>query len=70
MSENFDVFNTEEHYSILCTIVGDAIFNLHREGASVSQESIIKLLSQERRERDDKFEDKFYEMAIRVLSQS
>ncbi|MEN4768140.1 DUF2767 family protein [Duffyella gerundensis] len=69
MSDHFDAFNTGEHYGVLCTIVGDAIFNLHREGEAVSEASIIKRLAHERRNRNDKFEDKFYEMAIRVLSQ-
>ncbi|WP_130834667.1 DUF2767 family protein [[Erwinia] mediterraneensis] len=68
MSDHFDAFNTEENYAALCTILGDAVFNIHREGGSVSQETIVRRLSQERRDRNDKLEDKYYEAVIRVLS--
>ena len=67
MSNDFDAFNPEEHYAVLCTILGDAVFNLHRENKPVNIEQIVNRLSEERRRRDDKLEDEYYEAVIRVL---
>ncbi|WP_414163847.1 DUF2767 family protein [Superficieibacter sp. BNK-5] len=67
MSNKFDAFNPEEHYAVLCTILGDAVFNLHRENKPVTIAQIVSRLSEERRQRDDKLEDGYYEAVIRVL---
>lgn len=69
MSDQFDAFNTEENYGVLCTILGDAVFNLHREGSAITQENIVHRLAQERRDRKNKLEDKYYESVMRVLSE-
>ncbi|QKJ86276.1 DUF2767 family protein [Paramixta manurensis] len=69
MSDIFDAFNSEEHYGTLCKILGDAVFNLHREGGKITQQAIAARLSQERRDRDDRDEDKYYETIIRVLTE-
>ncbi len=69
MSNDFDALNTEEHYAVLCTILGDAVFNLHRENKPVTIAHIVNRLSEERRQRDNKLEDGYYESVIRVLSE-
>jgi len=69
MSNDFDAFNPEEHYAVLCTILGDAVFNLHRENKPVTIAHIVNRLSEERRQRDNKLEDGYYEAVIRVLSE-
>jgi len=69
MSNDFDAFNPEEHYAVLCTILGDAVFNLHRQNEPVTIACIVNRLSEERRQRDNKLEDGYYEAVIRVLSE-
>lgn len=69
MTDKFDAFNVDRDYGHLCTILGDAVFNLHRENIAITQKSISERLAQERRERHDIKEDKYYEMVIRVLTE-
>lgn len=69
MADKFDAFNVDRDYGHLCTILGDAVFNLHREGLAISQQTVSERLAQERRDRDHPGEDKYYEMIIRVLTE-